>query len=450
MTTKAIVVVAPFLCVTTLDSAAQDEGFLSWASESLHPIVYLDTEAPTSDLAALGEMIGSARIVAFGEGQHAAAEPMVFRNRLFRYLVEELGFSAIAIESGTVESRTIYDYIRGGPGAINEVVALGISATLDDFPQNTSLVHWMRTYNEGQSDERKVSFFGFDVPGSPTNGFAIRGVDTAIKEAIAFVRDVDVTSASAIAARVEPFLPLSLDTYGQLSQPDRDQLTVVVADLVAMLKRREWDYVEASSRSDYDWAYIAALGAQQIDDFLRFVPLGWTQRDGFAWADEGAFLQRDRAMMDNIDWILDQLDRDARILIFGAISHLLPVPLTRPGSEQQQIPVVPVGVYLNQRYRGDVLTIGNIIADGEIGNCPRGPLLTLDAPPESSLSHLFARLGVPQFVLDLRTPPSNVASIFSQPSDLWNGFISWSVVVSDAIDIAYFSGPVTPACSRSE
>lgn len=445
MSTRMTLAFASLLCVTPLDSTAQDDAFRSWASESLHPIVNVDSAASNSDLQPLGDMIGDARIVAFGEGLHGATEPLEFRNRLFRYLVEELGFTTIAIESGTVESRVIDDYVRGGMGVLDEVVARGFSSTLDDFPQNTSLVRWMRAHNLERPDQRELRFFGFDVPGSPTNGFAIRGMDTAIDEAVAFLRQVDATAAAAMADRVEPFLPLSLATYGELTQRDRDRLTVVVADLVAMIERREWEFVEASSRSNYDRGHLAALGARQIDDFLRFVPPGWTPGDGYAWADAGALRQRDRAMMDNIDWILGQLGPEDRILMFAALTHLSPVPVTLSGTEQQ----IPVGVYLNRRYGDDVITIGNIVSDGRIGNCPRGPLLTLDAPPESSLSHLFSRIGIPQFVLDLRKAPSDVARLFSRPSDLWNGFVSWSIIVGDAIDIAFFSGPVTPACSSS-
>lgn len=437
--------VAPFLCVTPI--AAQDVAFLSWASESLHPVVGVDSEASTSDLSAIGEMIGDARIVAYGEGVHGAAEPLVFRNRLFRYLVEEHGFTSIVIESGTVESRVINDYVHGGPGEIDEVVAQGFSSTMDDFPQNTRLVEWMRAYNHDRPDARKVSFVGFDVPGSPTNGLAVRGLDTAINEAIAFVRQVDGVSASALVDRLEPFLPLTLDSYGELPQSDRDRLTAAVADLVAMIKRREWEYVEASSRTDYDWAYIAAVGARQIDGFLRFVPLGWTRSDGYAWADhQGAFRHRDRAMMDNLDRILARLGPDDRVLIFAALGHLSPVPASLSDGQQQ----ISAGVYLHQRYGDDMITIGNVISDGEIGNCRRGPLITLEPPPESSLSHSFAQLGVPQFVLDLRAPPSSVAADLAQPSHLWNGFTTWSVVVNGVVDIAYFSGPVTPACSSIE
>ncbi len=440
-------VAATFLCAVPVDSWAQDEAILRWASESLHRVAYVDGDADTRDLDVIGESIGNAKVVALGEGQHAAAEPMIFRNRLFRYLVEERGFTAIALESGTVESRVVDDYVLGGPGALSEVVAQGFSSTQDDFPQNADLVRWMRTYNQDRPATTKIRFFGFDVPGSPTNGFSVRGVDTAVKDVIAFLKEVDPASASAIESRLAPFLPLTLSTYGQLSQQARDRLTGVISDLVGVIERSEWEYVAASSRARYDWAFVAALGARQIDGFLRFIPLGWAESDGYAWADNGAFLHRDRAMMDNMEWILSQLNGPDRILVFGALTHLTAVPVTHAGNENQ---LIPFGVYLHQRYPADVVSIGNVVSDGAIGNCRRGPSLSLKPPPAATLSHTFAMLGVPQFVLDLRAPPPAVEAALKQPSHLWSGFASYSVPVADAFDIAYFSGPLTPACTNRE
>lgn len=49
-------------------------------------------------------MIGKARVVALGEPMHGAHEPMAFRNRLIRFVVEQMGFTAVALESGFTES----------------------------------------------------------------------------------------------------------------------------------------------------------------------------------------------------------------------------------------------------------------------------------------------------------------------------------------------------------
>jgi erythromycin esterase len=131
------------------------------------------------------QIIGSARIVGLSEGQHAAAEPLEFRNRLFKYLVENLGFNVIAIESGIVESRLLNEYVTQGTGQLDTVLRQGFSNGFDTFRQNVELIRWMRNYNASlRPDAAKVQSYGIDVPGSPGNLDAARGPETAINEVL--------------------------------------------------------------------------------------------------------------------------------------------------------------------------------------------------------------------------------------------------------------------------
>jgi erythromycin esterase len=91
-------------------------AFLQWAKASLHPVSSAELDASTKDLAPIEKMIGNAKIVAVGEFVHAGAEPLIFRNRMFKHLVEHYGFTAIAIESGVVEGRLLNDYVTHGKG----------------------------------------------------------------------------------------------------------------------------------------------------------------------------------------------------------------------------------------------------------------------------------------------------------------------------------------------
>ena len=75
-------------------------AFLQWAKKSLHPLSNGDLDASTQDLAPIGRMIGEAKIVGLSEGVHAAAEPLIFRNRVFKHLVGHLGFRTDLLDEG--------------------------------------------------------------------------------------------------------------------------------------------------------------------------------------------------------------------------------------------------------------------------------------------------------------------------------------------------------------
>jgi hypothetical protein len=85
-----------------------------------------------------------------------------------------------------------------------------------------------------------------------------------------------------------------------------------------------------------------------------------------------------------------------------------------------------------------------LAVEGEIGGC--GRLIKLKPAPQTSANARFARFNVPLFFLDLRDAPAS-ASWLQQPSDLWKGADSSSMVISKSFDVLFFSEKLTPACT---
>ena len=82
------------------ESPAPLAGSEDWLLTSAVPIRSLEAGVGHADLMPLKSMIGSSRIVAMGEIVHRAHELLTFRNRLFQFLVEEMDFRVIAMETG--------------------------------------------------------------------------------------------------------------------------------------------------------------------------------------------------------------------------------------------------------------------------------------------------------------------------------------------------------------
>jgi len=416
-------------------------------------------------------MIGDATVVALGEGDHFAAEPMLFRNRVLQYLVQKKGFTAIAIESGIVESRLVHDFVRTGSGHISDVVAQGITWTFDQLPQNEALVRWLRDYNTGPRHERKVNFYGFDVPGSPSNPNVRRGVGTALQEVLKFLERADRESAAAFHPRLDSFLPnLHFDLYSpptgpgyhRLTQAQRDQLTATIADLVALVQAREAGYSAASAPDEYRWAQRAAIGARQVDSWLRQIPLDWQ-----ATAEQLRFLDfasdiRDRAQADNLDWIIKQEGPSGKILVYAHNGHLSTTSVTwlwRPADTSRQFRDATgayshqvAGTYLKRRLGKRLITIGNLIGKGQIGCADFTHLI--EPASLDSVDALAQELGVPLFLLDLRKRPPGVGNLPSEDRQLGRGFeipgaykVSLKLPFGEAFDALFFVDTVTPACT---
>jgi len=430
---------------------------LKWARSSLAPLSTVVPGAPWDDLAPLGNMIGDATLVGLSEGVHCAAEPLEFRNRVFQYLVEHKGFTAIAIESGIVESRVVHDYVRGANDDVSNVLARGISWGMDQLPQNRELVQWMRDYNARHP--RKINFYGFDVSGSLASADAARTHDTALQEALEFLSSVDANACTAFRTRLDPLMhsmhftlqgSSDRNCYEQLSQPQRDALTAAIADLIIWFERHEARYSAATGASAYAWAYRAAIGARQVDSWLRQVPVGWNVSDRTSALQEAlstfypaAADVRERAQADNLDWIVSR-EGSGKILVFASRYHLSSASLKPGFGAEERAAQEVAGTYLRRRFGSRWLTIGNLIGEGEVecGNYRE----SLARAPAESIDGLVGQAGAPLFLLDLRTAPDTVARWLSQEHTLVAGAQTLKLPLRAAFDVLFYIDKVTPAC----
>src|SRR6266536_1857991 len=58
------------------------DAFRTWASTRAIPVRTTDLDTTARDLLPLRQIVGQARVVAYGEPTHGAHEPLAFRNRL--------------------------------------------------------------------------------------------------------------------------------------------------------------------------------------------------------------------------------------------------------------------------------------------------------------------------------------------------------------------------------
>jgi erythromycin esterase len=445
---KTLSIAATCLCFFNATPAvAQDnvaeQKYRTWAKRSLKPIASTELGAPKSDLRALRPMVGDAKIVALSELEHGGAEVLAFRNRLFKYLVEDLGFDAIVVESGVVEGRVVNDYVLDGKGELDSVMKQGFSWTIDLFRQNRELVAWIKEHNDRlPRGARKVKFYGLDVPGSPGNTVARRGLNTSIVAALEYLQTVDPTSAGHLQDRIGKFLPrLTRSGYGLISQSERDELTAAIGDLISLIEHRRFQYIKKSSPSDYEWSHRAAIGARQVDVWLRTMPLDWKDKDGHQWM-ANATQTRERSMADNLEWVADQLEPGSRMLVFAAVNHM--ITTAKQFNSTPDLDLYPFGIYAKERFGKDFVTILGWYGGGQIANCfnSKHPRIDLKHLPGDAAEPLFGSLDSAHYVLDLRTAPSRVTEWLRQSrnhSGIW-------FPTARAFDMVHYVKTLSPAC----
>ncbi len=120
------------------------------------------------DLGPLLDLIGDARFVLLGEATHGTSEFYTWRTEISKRLIQERGFSFIAVEGDWPDCYRVNRYVKAMARAGGSAEA--VLHAFDRWPtwmwanrEVIDLVDWMRAYNHGRDTERRIGFYGLDV-----------------------------------------------------------------------------------------------------------------------------------------------------------------------------------------------------------------------------------------------------------------------------------------------
>jgi erythromycin esterase len=394
----------PSLSLAQETSARGD--FIAWAKSNATPIHTIEGDVNHDDLRPLTRIIGPARVVALGEPAHGMHEPLAFRNGLFKFLVEQLGFTGIATESSSTDSKAISEFISGK----SEIVP-----SLGQLPsaENQELLLWIRAYNADSNHTQKLRFYGIDIDlGGLGNAYPS---PTPIRAALEYAAKTIPEAVAPLRLKLEPYLarlPGPGDKPPSFSIAEHDSLTGLIEDLIGLLERDRPQLIATSSKAAYDWAHRNAIVGRQADQVFRVSPSDARpgQIPPGAWR---AVEARDAAMADNVLWALDQEGPSGRLLFIAHNAHIKCAPTQGGVWDAFERPPNAVGEYLRESLGQDLVIIG-MSAGHTVHSSP-----TVSAPIES-LDDALGAVGSAPFVLDLRTatPFSLVGKWLTTPKTL--------------------------------
>jgi erythromycin esterase len=386
------------------------QAFQEWARDHVHPIASVEESPGDADLQPLRAIIGDAHLIAFGEPFHGGHEPLAMRNRMIRYGVTQLGFTAVALETCLSSSKRLYDHILGhateSDAGLKEAFCYGFG----DYPENLELIQWLRTYNTGQPSARQVHLYGIDLSGQyfPT---AYRSLEDVLN----YLDRADPALGHDARSRYADLIPVfRSDRYTKLTAAEKDACTGKIQDLIALIRRERTPLAAATSLDDYEWALRQAVSAAQDDVFLRSLPSefdqslpNWWERfkPDLRW-DHNAEM-REVAMADNVLWVMQRECRrgGGKVLFFAHDEHIQAGPgiLGSPGHPPagQYREIRGAGSYLRSALGPDLAVIGTYFGRVEkFGAAAAGP------PGVHDVEDLLTGLSVPQFFMDLRELPA--------------------------------------------
>ena len=115
-----------------------------WLRQNAVQIENARPDQADAALAVFQQTIGDASLVGLGEGTHGTAEFWGVRQKISRYLVEEMGFTAILYESPFPSSLPINAYVTEGEGTAEEAHR---SLRVWRYQEMRDLINWVRMHN---------------------------------------------------------------------------------------------------------------------------------------------------------------------------------------------------------------------------------------------------------------------------------------------------------------
>ena len=357
--------VVPTTAIPTSSATGQNISTdISWLKANAIPFETAEPNGSFEDLMPLKELIGTARIVSMGEATHGTHEFFQMKHRMLEFLVEEMGFNTFAMEREWPEANLINDYLHTGKGDPAEL--LQGQGGLWDAQEVLDMVQWMRTYNENPTNTRKISFYGFDMQ-----------YDQMAKDNVAqYMQKVDPQAAQQIAGDYSCYPGASLACQKKLQ---------AVYD---WLDQNQADYTTKSSAGEFSLALQSAREVIQSQDYS---------------SNNNNYLIRDRYMAENVTWVLDQADPNAKIILWAHNAHV-----GMSGGESPRT----MGDYLRKQYGNQMVVFGFSFYQGSFNAYGTTTLQTfhVDAPPANSYESFFHAAGLPRFFLDLRSVKPGAAA----------------------------------------
>jgi len=440
------------LATMTAEAAAQAAPpvalFREWARTNASTVAVRDSGGRASDFAPLGAMIGNARVVAFGEPFHGGHEPLMLRNRIIRYLVEQKHFRVVALETGLAQSKPLSDYVLGLRDVDPATLRASFTYGFGDYPENMALLVWLRSYNAGRAVRERVHLYGIDLPGQLTGPASV-----ALTPVLAYLDRVDADLGRRTRQSFAGVVPVfDGRTFETLPAIERDRIGGLIDDLVATLGRGRIRMTAASSQHDYEWALRQAINSQQDLAFMRMAPKGVFSQmaqggDDPLRPDPGLLPTqtiREMAMADNVAWALTQAGVDGRVVFFAHNVHMQIAPRRVAPStpfESMVQGLEPAGMFLRAMFRNDYVAIGT--AYGVSVGPPSNP----ESATPTAIDRVFQSPNRPGYVMDLRRVPAStpLGAWLMQPLDTRSDLGTLIVSPKRAYDVLVFINRVTPS-----
>jgi erythromycin esterase len=270
----------------------------------IYPLAGYDPAlANSDDLAPFASIVGDASVVALGESWHTSGGFYLMKHRLFRFLVEEKGFRAFAIESNWEAVERTNTYVQSCAGTAEN--AIREEHVVWQSTEYADLVRWMCAWNRANPDPAdRLTAFGFDIQQPERDGPALA----------AFVAQFGVTSSDPRVNGLrscEKAFGLS-HPFGEIPPAVHATCIDALAGIEIFLETNRSTIVQRTSEDAFAIAMLRVIGLRANQEQIFEI------RDNFA----KGFNVRDEAMAYTFQLRRAMKAADAKTALWAADVHI--------------------------------------------------------------------------------------------------------------------------------
>jgi erythromycin esterase len=260
------------------------------------------------DLDQLIERIGDSKYVLLGEASHGTHEYYTWRSWISRKLIEEHGFSFIAVEGDWPDCYRINRYVKGYSNAGED--AFSVLKQFNRWPtwmwanwEINALAEWLRTYNNEKAANEKVGFYGLDV-------YSLWESFDAIVEYLKKEDPATMQVALKALKCFEPFSDHEGSSYARASLMVPPPCEDEVVNLLTRIRRK---------MTRYDMDPEGAMNAEQNAHILVDAEKYYRT---MIYAGPDSWNIRDRHMASTLDRLIDFHGPKAKAIVWEHNTHI--------------------------------------------------------------------------------------------------------------------------------
>lgn len=319
------------------------------------------------DLDVLLEYIGNARYVLLGEASHGTHEFYAWRTAISKRLIEEHGFSFIAVEGDWPDCYRINRYIKNtDPKATKAIDALGQVCRWPTWMwanwEVAALAEWMREYNRHRKPKEQAGFYGLDV----------YSLWESMDVMVHYLRKEDPDTARLAIDALRCFEPYEEGhDYARAIMQLSSHCTAEVIKLLKEVRKRAHHYDH-----DREAALNAEMNAQVIanaEEYYRSM-IGF---QGESWN------VRDRHMVSTLEALQKFHGKESRCIVWAHNSHVGDARYT----DMKGSGLINVGQLVREQHKkDDVYIVGFSSYQGAViaGKSWGAPMEEMTVPPAVS------------------------------------------------------------------